>query len=149
MSTAHPAPPAPNDLDWLLTELVHNVPSARSAILLSADGLLLSSSRGLERDPAERLAAIASGFQSLSRGAAKQLHATQLRQTIVEMDTAFLFVTAAGNGACLTLVTDTDCDVGLAAYEMNRLVRQVGPHLSAAPRQRPAAGAPPHPHEAR
>lgn len=135
--------PLPRDLDWLLTELVEIVPGARSAVLLSTDGLLLSSSRAMDRDHGERLAAIASGFQSLARGASRELNATQVRQTILEMDTGFLFVTAAGSGACLAVVTGADCDMGLAAYEMNRLVRQVGPHLSAAPR--PQRGGHPSP----
>lgn len=142
MTAPDSAPPLPRDLDWLLTELVEAVPGARSAVLLSADGLLLSSSREVDREHGERLAAIASGFQSLARGARRELGAAEVRQTIVEMDSGFLFVTAAGSGACLCVVTDADCEVGVAAYEMNRLVRQVGPHLSAAPRpEAPAGGA--------
>jgi predicted regulator of Ras-like GTPase activity (Roadblock/LC7/MglB family) len=134
MTTADSVPPLPRDLDWLLTELVKAVPGATSAVLLSSDGLLLSSSQGLDREHGERLAAIASGFQSLARGARRELGATEVRQTILELDSGFLFVTAAGSGACLSVVTGPECDVGLAAYEMNRLVRQVGPHLSTAPR---------------
>ncbi|TDQ53425.1 roadblock/LC7 domain-containing protein [Actinorugispora endophytica] len=139
---------ASSELDWLLTDLVARVAGAREAVLLSADGLLLSASKGMDRDRAERVSAIASGFSSLARGASRQLGASQVRQTVVEMDNVFLFVLAAGHGACLSLVADATCDVGLVAYEINRLVRQVGPHLSALPRhrrpmvrERPAEGA--------
>lgn len=133
--TTTPRSPS-SELDWLLTDLVTRVAGAREAVLLSSDGLLLSASKGMERERAEHISAIASGFSSLARGASRQLGATQVRQTVVEMDSVFLFVLAAGHGACLSLVADSTCDVGLVAYEINRLVRQVGPHLSALPRHR-------------
>ncbi|WP_017568864.1 roadblock/LC7 domain-containing protein [Nocardiopsis halotolerans] len=122
-------------LDWLLGDLVQRVAGAQHALLLSADGLLLSSSAGLERGQGERLAAIASGFASLARGARGQLGAHEVRQTVVEMDNVFFFVLAAGQGASLALVAESTCDMGQAAFEINRLVRQVGPHLSALPRR--------------
>lgn len=123
-------------LDWLLSDLVERVVGARRALLLSSDGLLLSCSRGLDREEGERLAAIASGFASLARGARAQLGAAEVRQTVVEMDSVFFFVLAAGRGASLALVAESSCDMGQAAFEVNRLVRQVGPHLSALPRRR-------------
>jgi predicted regulator of Ras-like GTPase activity (Roadblock/LC7/MglB family) len=127
---------AAQTLDWLLSDLVERVVGARQALLLSADGLLLSRSRGVEREEGERLAAIASGFASLARGARAQLGAAEVRQTVVEMDSVFFFVLAAGRGASLALVAESSCDMGQAAFEVNRLVRQVGPHLSALPRRR-------------
>ncbi len=57
-----------------------------------------------------------------------------VRQTVVELDDAFLFVTAAGDGSCLAVLSDADSDVGLVAYEMTLLVKRVGVHLGAAPR---------------
>ncbi|ADH67623.1 MULTISPECIES: roadblock/LC7 domain-containing protein [Nocardiopsis] len=122
-------------LDWLLGDLVRRVAGARHALLLSADGLLLSCSDDLGREQGERLAAIASGFASLARGARGQLGAAEVRQTVVEMDNVFFFVLAAGQGASLALVAESTCDMGQAAFEVNRLVRQVGPHLSALPRR--------------
>jgi predicted regulator of Ras-like GTPase activity (Roadblock/LC7/MglB family) len=53
-----------------------------------------------------------------------------VRQTVIEMDAAFLFVTAAGNGACLAVLTEGDTDIGLIAYEMAMLVKRVGHSLS-------------------
>jgi predicted regulator of Ras-like GTPase activity (Roadblock/LC7/MglB family) len=50
------------------------------------------------------------------------------------MESAFLFVTAAGSGACLCVIADADADVGHIAYEMAMLVTRVGQHLSANPR---------------
>jgi predicted regulator of Ras-like GTPase activity (Roadblock/LC7/MglB family) len=47
------------------------------------------------------------------------------------MESAYLFVTAAGQGACLAVVSDADADIGLVAYEMAMLVIRVGEYLTA------------------
>ena len=123
-----------NELNWLLNSLVERVPDVRKAVVLSADGLLVGGSSGLERADAEHLAAVAASFSSLARGAGRQFGGGKVRQTIVEMDEAFLFVTQAGAGACLAVLTRAQADVGLIAYEMALLVSRVGPHLTAPPR---------------
>jgi predicted regulator of Ras-like GTPase activity (Roadblock/LC7/MglB family) len=118
-------------LDWLLDDLVERVESARHAVVLSADGLLMGASTDLGRDDAEHLAAVASGFQSLARSAGRHFNGGGVRQTIVEMDDAFLFVTAAGQGACLAVLSAADSDIGVIAYEMAMLVTRVGQYLTA------------------
>jgi len=77
---------------------------------------------------------VASGFQSLARGAGRHFGGGHVRQTIVEMDTAFLFVTSAGEGSCLAVLSPASADAGLVAYEMAVLVKRVGQHLSVNPR---------------
>jgi predicted regulator of Ras-like GTPase activity (Roadblock/LC7/MglB family) len=118
-------------LDWLLDDLVDRVPAAQHAVVLSADGLLIGASAGLPRDDAEHLSAVAAGFQSLARGAGRHFKGGGVRQTIVEMDHAFLFVTAAGKGACLAVLCASDADIGVIAYEMAMLVARVGQNLMA------------------
>nr|BFE76079.1 hypothetical protein GCM10020092_093800 [Actinoplanes digitatis] len=54
-----------------------------------------------------------------------------MRQTVVEMEDAFLLVTAAGLGACLAVVATSDADLGLIAYEMAMLVVRVGQTMDA------------------
>jgi predicted regulator of Ras-like GTPase activity (Roadblock/LC7/MglB family) len=122
------------NLNWLLDDLVGRVPTARQASVLSADGLLLGSSTSLAREDAEHLAAMAAGFQSLAKGASRQFGAGPVRQTVVEMETAYLFVTAAGNGACLAVLADAESDIGLIAYEKTMLVTRVGQTMTAATR---------------
>ncbi|GGM47803.1 dynein regulation protein LC7 [Micromonospora sonchi] len=117
------------DLDWLLDDLVERVPTARRAVVLSADGLMLGSSAGLDRADAEHLCALAAGLASLARGASRHLDGGPVRQTVVEMESAYLFVTAAGQGTCLAVDSDTDADIGLVAYEMAMLVTRVGENL--------------------
>lgn len=122
------------ELNWLLDELVERVGSIRKALVLSSDGLPTGGSRDLSREDSEHLAAVASGFHSLAKGVGRHFDAGQVRQTVVELDDAFLFVTAAGDGSCLAVLADSDSDVGLVAYEMTLMVKRVGAHLATAPR---------------
>ncbi len=124
-------------LGWLLDDLIERVPPARQALVLSVDGLLMAHSEGLSQGDAEHMAAIAAGFQSLARGFSRHFQSGAVRQTIVEMEGAFLFVTAAGSGACLAVLADAASDIGLVAYEMAMLVKRVGQTLSTP--SRPAA----------
>lgn len=129
------APSSPTrELSWLLDDLVARVASIRKALVLSGDGLSIGASDGLTREDSEHLAAVASGFHSLAKGVGRHFEAGRVRQTIVELDDAFLFVTAAGDGSCLAVLSDADSDVGQVAYEMALLVKRVGVHLSSAPR---------------
>ena len=121
-------------LDWLLDALVSRVEPVRQALILSRDGLTVARSQELTREDSEHLAALAAGVQSLARNAGRYFRGGDVRQTIIEMETAFLFVTAAGQGTCLAVVADADADAGLVAYEMAMLVKRVGAHLAATPR---------------
>lgn len=123
------------ELDWMMDDLVRRVPGTRHVIVLSSDGLLIARSQALGRDDAEHMAAVASGFQSLARGAGRHFDAGFVRQTIVELEKAFLFVTGAGQGACLAILGEADIDVGLVAYEMNLIVKRIGAFLAASPRR--------------
>ncbi|MGW7098143.1 roadblock/LC7 domain-containing protein [Streptomyces sp. NPDC054838] len=130
-------------LDWLLDDLVVRVREVRHVVVLSNDGLAVGSSSRLSREDAEHLAAVASGFQSLAKGAGRHFHAGGVRQTMVEMEDGFLFVAAAGEGSCLAVLSAAGADIGLIAYEMARLVKRVGEHLYTPPRfsaRPPAAG---------
>ncbi|MFI6684134.1 roadblock/LC7 domain-containing protein [Streptomyces sp. NPDC050485] len=122
------------ELDWLLDDLVMRVGEVRHAVVLSNDGLSVGASSGLTREDAEHLAAVACGFHSLAKGAGRHFHAGGVRRTMVEMDDGFLFVAAAGDGSCLTVLSSLTTDIGLVAYEMARLVKRVGEHLHTPPR---------------
>ncbi|GAA3196519.1 roadblock/LC7 domain-containing protein [Actinocorallia longicatena] len=118
------------DLAWLLDDLVKRVSEAQHAIVLSADGLLMAQSDGISREDAEHLSAVSAGIQSLAKGAGERFGGGAVRQTIVEMRSAFLLVTVAGQGACLAVLSNEDADVGLIAYEMAMMVTKLGHHLS-------------------
>ncbi|MFF4775345.1 roadblock/LC7 domain-containing protein [Microtetraspora fusca] len=123
------------ELNWLLDDLISRVASVRQAVILSTDGLVVGASQGLSREDSEHLSAVAAGFQSLARGAGRHFGGGEVRQTIVEMESAYLFVTAAGQGTCLAVLAASDADVGHIAYEMAMLVKRVGQHISTNPRR--------------
>ncbi|GFH38320.1 roadblock/LC7 domain-containing protein [Streptomyces pacificus] len=126
--------PRSGELDWLLDDLVQRAGEVRHAVVLSGDGLVVGASGCLTREDVEHLAAVASGFHSLAKGAGRHFSTGGVRQTMVEMDDAFLFVAAAGEGSCLAVLCSVTVDVGLIAYEMARLVKRVGEHLGSPPR---------------
>jgi predicted regulator of Ras-like GTPase activity (Roadblock/LC7/MglB family) len=122
------------ELNWLLDGLVERTAGANRAVVLSADGLLLGRSGNMSQPDAEHLSAMASAFQSLAKGTGRHFGGGEVRQTVVEMDHAFLLVTAAGAGACIAMLAGEEADLGMLAYETNLLVSQVGAALSTAPR---------------
>jgi uncharacterized protein len=121
-------------LSWLLDNLVNQVEHVQQALILSRDGLVVAASRGLAPEDSEHLSALAAGMQSLARGTGRQFQGGEVRQVIIEMESAFLCVIAAGKGTCLAVLTSADPNVGLIAYEMAMLVRRMGKYLDAEPR---------------
>ena len=107
---------------WLLDNFVRTVPGTRHTLVVSADGLLMAMSRNLDRTSGDQMSAIVAGMASLTRGAARQLQAGEVRQAIVEMDELFLFLMSASNGSVLAVIAESGCDVGLIGYEMAMLV---------------------------
>jgi predicted regulator of Ras-like GTPase activity (Roadblock/LC7/MglB family) len=107
---------------WLLDNFVKTVPGTQHTLVVSTDGLLMAMSANLDRTSGDQLSAIVAGLSSLTRGAARQLQAGDVRQAIVEMDELFLFLMSVSNGSVLAVVADSTCDVGLIGYEMAMLV---------------------------
>lgn len=122
-------------LGWLLEDLTQRVEHVRHALVLSNDGLVTGASDRLEREDAEHLAAVSSGLHSLAKGSGRHFGAGAVRQTMIEFDDAVLFVTAAGDGSCLCVLSSADADIGQVAYEMTLLVNRVGEHLAVDARQ--------------
>jgi uncharacterized protein len=124
----------PHGLDWLIDDFVARVPAAQQAVVLSVDGLLMGASRDLVQAEAEHMAAVAAGFASLARSSARHFQRGAVRQTIIEMEAAFLLVTSAGQGSCLAVLAAADSDIGMVAYEMAMLVERIGHNLATHPR---------------
>lgn len=123
-----------SDLNWLLDDLIDRVVGADRAVVLSSDGLLMARSNNLAQPDAEHLSAVASAYQSLSRGTGRHFGFGEVRQTVVELESGYLMVMAAGRGTCLALFATDKADLGLIAYEMNLLVKRVGTALATSPR---------------
>ncbi|RJK97501.1 roadblock/LC7 domain-containing protein [Vallicoccus soli] len=131
---------------WLLRSFVQSVPDVRHVLVVSADGLLMAMSDGLDRTSGDQVAAIVSGLSSLTRGAARHLGGGRVLQCVVETDGLFLFTTSVGDGSVVAVVADAQCDVGLVGYEMTLLVERaeavLTPQLVAAARARLPLDAP-------
>lgn len=125
-------------LDWFVAKFVRDVPGVTHAILVSSDGLLMASSSRLSNDHADQMAAVTSGLASLASGAARLFQAGSVRQSIIEMEEAFLLVMGVGNGSYLAVLTTVSCDIGQVGYEMAVLVDRVGKAVAATPRTSPS-----------
>jgi predicted regulator of Ras-like GTPase activity (Roadblock/LC7/MglB family) len=126
-------------LDWFMVKFARDVPGVSHAILVSADGLLMASSLRSHTDDTDQMAALTSGLASLANGAAQLFRAGAVRQSIVEMEDAFLLVMGVGNGSYLAVLALVSCDIGQVGYEMAVLVDRVGKTISATPRATPSA----------
>jgi predicted regulator of Ras-like GTPase activity (Roadblock/LC7/MglB family) len=122
------------DLSWLLDDLAGRVDHFRRAVILSRDGLVMAASSDLDQEDAEHLSALAAGLQSLAKGTGERFGVGDVRQSIIELQDALLFVTAAGHDSCLAALCPAHADAGLVAYEMAMLVKRAGPHLASRPR---------------
>jgi predicted regulator of Ras-like GTPase activity (Roadblock/LC7/MglB family) len=127
-------------LDWLLVDFVRGTAGARHALVVSADGLRLAASQGVDEALGDQLAAVTSGLLSLAQGIARSFAAGPVRQTIVEMAGGYLFVTSISEGSMLAVFAERTCDIGMIGYEMTLLAARVGHML--APGRRPATANP-------
>ncbi|MFJ6794409.1 roadblock/LC7 domain-containing protein [Streptomyces sp. NPDC091268] len=130
------------NLQWLLTDLVEEVPGVDSVAVVSSDGLLLLSSepadpgRAQDRPPADRprgprgasadLATIVSGLGSLTTGAAALMDGGAVKQTMVAMEHGSVFVMAISDGSLLGVHAAPDCDMSVVAYHMALFVGRAG-----------------------
>lgn len=113
--------PRRREFVWLLDEFVRSTPGTTFALVVSADGLLMTMSQGVDRTRGDQLAAIVSGISSLTRGAARELGGRQVAQCVVELDSGFLVLMNVSGGSVLAVAADTSCDVGVVGYEMAML----------------------------
>ncbi|MET7900573.1 roadblock/LC7 domain-containing protein [Streptomyces sp. NPDC005336] len=127
------------EFDWLLDDLVDRTGHVRQAVLLSSDGLATSASEGMSKEDIDHLAAVSSGFHSLAKGVSDRFEVGAVRQTMVMLDGAYLFVAQAGDSSCLAVLADTETDVGQLAYEMSLLVKRAGRHMASPARSVPEA----------
>jgi uncharacterized protein len=118
------------NLGWLLNGFVRKVPGVSEAVVLSADGLPMAVSEGLDRDAAERFSAVACGLVGLANGAAERFAGGRVNEIIIEMERAFLLVTGISDGSVLAAIAEGECDIGLVGYEMAVFVERAGSVLT-------------------
>ncbi|MFG1797161.1 roadblock/LC7 domain-containing protein [Nocardia sp. NPDC049149] len=110
----------------MLANFVRETDGVRDTVAVSSDGLLIAMSEGLDRTSADRLAAMVSGLSSLARSASRSYSFDGLKLIMIEMKRGFLLVSAMGDGSCLGVIADGNCDIGLVGYEMAVLAERAG-----------------------
>jgi predicted regulator of Ras-like GTPase activity (Roadblock/LC7/MglB family) len=122
-------------MSWLLANFASHVPGIAHVVAVSADGILLASSRGLPPDRADQLAAVTAGLVSLAHGVSQTFEGGGVLQTVVEMGGGFLFLMSISDGSALAALAARHCDVGQVGYELTLLVDRVGSALAPGPRE--------------
>jgi predicted regulator of Ras-like GTPase activity (Roadblock/LC7/MglB family) len=118
------------DLTWLIDDFVGKVHGVTHALIMSSDGLSLTSSKSMSTEEAERLAAIASGMLSLARNSATVFGKGTCEQIIVRLTHGYFLFMGIDPGAGLAVLTGPDCDMKVVAYEMTQFVMNAGHALT-------------------
>jgi len=134
------------DLTVRLQQMLTDIRHSHGAMLLSSDGITRCAV-GLGTEQAAQLAATASGLFSLARSAAIVAAtdseapvvpaSTTVRQVLVELDDMLLFISSAGLGTVLAVVTTREADAALVGFETQKFVASVRSFLPTP--ERPAA----------
>jgi len=93
-----------NNVNWLVANFVERTPGVEQAVAVSSDGL--------------------------SQGAAAELNKGPVVQVLIEMGSAYLFVSSISGGSTLGVVAVKNCDLGLVGYEIAMFVDRVGAQLT-------------------
>jgi predicted regulator of Ras-like GTPase activity (Roadblock/LC7/MglB family) len=125
----HNGTPDP-DFTWLIDDFVRKVHGVTHALIMSSDGLSLTSSEQMTEEEAERLAAIASGMLSLARNSAALFGKGTCEQIIVRLSQGYFLFMGIDAGAGLAVLTGADCDMKVVAYEMTQFVMHAGHALT-------------------
>jgi predicted regulator of Ras-like GTPase activity (Roadblock/LC7/MglB family) len=112
----------------VLTEAIESfarqTPGVVQAIVVSVDGLLLAESAKLDRDDSDRFAAITSAMTSLAIGAARTYDLGNMNKLVVDLDRAFLLLSAFGPAAWLGVMARRDTDLGDLARRVAEFVER-------------------------
>ncbi len=117
--------PMAADLDTALARFAGRVPGVRHAIAVGHDGLLCAASPNLPRDRADAMAAITSGFVSLTTRSARLFEGGRVSLTMMETRAGYMFL-MPGTASSLVVWADHSCDVGQVGYELAILADSIG-----------------------
>lgn len=126
--------PGDPQLSTVLNGLAKQIPAVAHVVAVSADGLLLASTEGLDGDRGDHLAAIVSGLVSLARGATDLLETGGVQFQLLMMRDGILVVQQVPDGSSLAALAGTGCDPSLVAYELAALAARIGEQVKPGPR---------------
>ncbi|QGK69774.1 roadblock/LC7 domain-containing protein [Allosaccharopolyspora coralli] len=120
----------PQNFDWLVDDFVGRVHGVTHALILSADGLPLAGSSTVSTDEGEQLAAISSGVLSLAHNGAAMFEKGTCEQIIIRLTEGYFLFMGIGTGAGLAVLTSSEAQMRVVAYEMTQFVENVGHALT-------------------
>jgi predicted regulator of Ras-like GTPase activity (Roadblock/LC7/MglB family) len=119
--------------NWLVNRFADGTAGVIAAIAVSADGLLIAMSNVMERDSADRLAAIASATLGLANGVSDSYPLGPPDKVIIELEHGYLLVCTMTIGCSLGVLASKPASLGTIAYEMamfsNRASTVLNPQL--------------------
>jgi uncharacterized protein len=104
--------------NWLVNRFADGTAGVIAAIAVSADGLLIAMSDVMERDRADRLAAIASATLGLANGVSESYPLGPPDKVIIELEHGYLLVCTMSIGCSLGVLASKPASLGTIAYEM-------------------------------
>jgi predicted regulator of Ras-like GTPase activity (Roadblock/LC7/MglB family) len=113
-----------DNLTRQLDDLVGRVTAAELAMVLTPDGLLLGTSRGVDQEVAGQVVCVAAGLQGLALAAGRLTGNGGVQQIIVQMCEAYLFLATTRGGALLAVRFTADAEVAEIAYEVALFANQ-------------------------
>lgn len=129
MTAAHDSTETQN-FDWLVDDFVGRVHGVTHALILSADGLPLAGSSSVTTEEAEQLAAISSGMLSLAHNGAALFDKGSCEQIIIRLGQGYFLFMGIGVGAGLAVLTSSEAQMRVVAYEMTQFVENTGHALT-------------------
>ncbi len=104
-------------IETILKETLDSDPSFKTLILVSVDGLPLSSASRMELDE-EKLAAVSSLAISTIEKVSKDMEIGGLKETIVRGEDGVVFIYNLNNEGVLVALADKTVKLGLALYQL-------------------------------
>jgi predicted regulator of Ras-like GTPase activity (Roadblock/LC7/MglB family) len=116
--------------NWLVNQFAGNTPEVKDAIAVSADGLLIAMSQKLDRNNADRLAAITSAVISLAYGAGRVYELGVPNKVVIDLEHGYVLVSSISAGAVLGVLASRQANLGNLAYEMAVFANRAGEVIS-------------------
>jgi uncharacterized protein len=116
--------------NWLVNQFASGTPEVIDALAVSADGLVIAMSSKVDRNNADRLAAITSAVISLAYGAGKLYDFGEPNKVIIDLDGGYVLVSSISAGATLGVLATRQANLGNVAYEMAVFANRAGEIIS-------------------
>lgn len=125
-------------LQPVLASFVEQTPGVAHALVASADGMPVSSSRGLPRLRARQLAGMAAGLVDLGYAATGAVHAGPVVQAVVEMEHGLLLAIRVSETSCLAVLAGASAERPVIGYEAALLAARLRTLQAVGATDRPA-----------